>query len=232
MRNTGEVHLSIKNWPSDERPREKLLAHGAGVLSDAELLALFLRAGGRGQSAIELARTLIDSAGGLRPLLRLPWLEAKRLKGLGPARFCELQAAVELGRRQLEAELQRGVSVRDPQALASFLKMQLRDEAVEVFAVVFLDSQLRLLAFEVLSRGGLTHALVSPRQVVERALAQRAHGVVLAHNHPSGVREPSRADLTLTETLRQALALVEVKLHDHLIIADGAPVSLAARGWL
>ena len=222
--------MLISELPESERPREKLLQNGAASLSDAELLALFLRTGMKGLSAIDLARRWLKDADGLRGLLGLKFADAKRLKGLGLARFAELQGALELGRRVLTAELVRNPKLNGPDSIAELVQRELRPHTHEVFACVFMDSQHRLLAFETLALGGLTEVHITPRRIVEAALKHRASGVVLAHNHPSGVREPSSSDELITRRTKQALALIDVKLIDHIIIADGPPVSMALLG--
>lgn len=224
--------MAIRDWPVDERPREKLLAQGAAALSDAELLAIFLRTGVAGKSAVELARELVTGFGGLRALLRADLAGFSAAKGLGPAKYAQLQAVLELARRHLAEELQRGEALTDPLAAERFLRARLRDLDHEVFAAMFLDAQHRVLAFEILARGTLDGAAVYPREVVKAALRQQAAAVIFAHNHPSGVVEPSAADRALTERLRQALATVDVRVLDHLVIGEGAPASFAARGWL
>lgn len=224
--------MAIRDWPVDERPREKLLAQGAAALSDAELLAIFLRTGVAGKSAVELARELVTAFGGLRALLRADLAGFSAAKGLGPAKYAQLQAVLELARRHLAEELQRGEALTDPLAAERFLRARLRDLDHEVFAAMFLDAQHRVLAFEILARGTLDGAAVYPREVVKAALRQQAAAVIFAHNHPSGVVEPSAADRALTERLRQALATVDVRVLDHLVIGEGAPASFAARGWL
>lgn len=224
--------MAIRDWPADERPREKLLARGAASLSDAELLAIFLRTGTAGKSAIDLARELVAEFGSLRALLQADLDRFTASKGLGPAKYAQLQAVLELSRRHLAEELQRGEALCDPLAAERFLRARLRDLEHEVFAALFLDAQHRVLAFEVLASGTLDGAAVYPREVVKAALRHRAAALILAHNHPSGVPEPSAADRALTERLRQALATVDVRVLDHLVIGEGRPASFAARGWL
>lgn len=222
--------MRIRDWPSTERPREKLLAHGAGRLSDAELLALFLGSGLPGRDAVQTARALLDAHGPLRTLLDRPAAELARLPGLGPARVCLLAAALELGNRHLAAALERGEALTDPAAAGRYFARRLRVHAHEVFAALFLDTRHRALAFEELFRGTIDSAEVHPREVVRRALAHNAAAVIVGHNHPSGCNQPSAADRAVTQRLKQALALVEVRLLDHFVIGDGEPVSLAARG--
>lgn len=224
--------MAIRDWPAAQRPREKLLAGGAAVLSDAELLAIFLRTGVAGKSAVELAHELIATFGSLRALLRADLASFSAAKGLGAAKYAQLQAVLELARRHLAEELQQGEALSDPHAAGQFLRARLRDLDHEVFAALFLDAQHRVLAFEILARGTIDGAAVYPREVVKAALRHRAAALIFAHNHPSGAVEPSAADRVLTERLRQALATVDVRVLDHLVIGEGAPASFAARGWL
>jgi DNA repair protein RadC len=228
MNPTSRLH----DLPADARPREKLLARGPGALADAELLALLLRTGLAGQGVLQLAQSLLDRFGGLGGLLAARPEELKAVKGLGPAKRAEIAAVLEIARRVLAERLAEQPAMTQPQALKDYAVLQLRGLDHEVFAVMFLDTQLRLLAFETLFRGTLTHTAVHPREVVKRALALGAHAVVLAHNHPSGVAEPSRADELITRTLREALKLVDVALLDHLVVGGGGTVSFAERGLL
>ncbi len=224
--------MSIRDWPAAERPREKLLEQGALALSDAELLAIFLRTGVAGLSAVDLARQLLSDFGGLRPLLEadLPGFSARL--GLGPAKYAQLQAVLEMGRRHLAETLRRESALESPRAVRDYLKARLRHEPHEVFGCLFLDSKHRVLAYENLFHGSIDGASVYPRQVVKRALAHNAAALILTHNHPSGVAEPSQADRLLTQQLKSALALVEVRVLDHFIVGDGEPLSLAEHGWL
>ncbi|HST45692.1 MAG TPA: DNA repair protein RadC [Luteimonas sp.] len=224
--------MHIRDWPSDERPREKLLRRGASVLSDAELLAIFLGSGVRGLDAVATARRLLSAHGPLRTLLERSPSELARLPGLGPARACQVGAALELCNRYLAAALERGDALTDPQAAGRYFGQRLRGQPSEVFAALFLDTRHRSLAFEELFRGTVDGAEVHPREVVRRALAHNAAAVIVGHNHPSGSTEPSAADRAVTARLKQALQLVDVRLLDHFVIGDGAPVSLAARGWV
>ncbi|MDH5822445.1 DNA repair protein RadC [Luteimonas sp. RD2P54] len=224
--------MHIRDWPSQERPREKLLVRGAGVLSDAELLAIFLGSGLRGRDAVTTARELLGAHGPLRALLEREPAELAELPGLGPARASRLAAALELCARYLAADLARGEAMTDPAAAGRYFAQRLRARAHEVFAVLFLDHRHRALAFEELFNGTVNSAEVHPREVVRRALAHNAAALIVGHNHPSGCREPSAADRAVTARLKQALALVDVRLLDHFVIGDGAPVSLAARGWV
>lgn len=224
--------MSIKLWPEQERPREKLLAHGSVALSDAELLAIFLRTGVRGCSAVELARRLLTEFGGLRQLLEADIDEFTQHMGLGPAKYAQLQAVLEMGRRHLAATIARESALESPQAVRDFLKAKLRHEPHEVFACLFMDTKHRVLAFEVLFYGTIDGASVYPRQVVKRALAHNAAALILTHNHPSGVSEPSQADKILTERLKEALALIDVRILDHFIVGDGEPLSMVEHGWM
>jgi DNA repair protein RadC len=224
--------MHIRDWPAGERPREKLFARGAAALSDAELLAIFLGSGLRGQDAVATARDLLSAHGPLRALLERPPSELARLNGLGPARASKFAASLELGQRVLAADLERGAALSDPQSAGRYFAQRLRSLPHEVFAAMFLDTRHRVIAFEEMFRGTLDGAEVHPREVVRRALAHNAAAVIVAHNHPSGNREPSAADRAVTQRLKQALALVDLRLLDHFVIADGPPVSLAARGWV
>jgi DNA repair protein RadC len=225
--------MSISDWPEHERPRERLLRHGPKLLTDGELLAIFLRTGVRGASAIDLARALLDRFdGSLRQLVAARFDELSAIPGMGPAKATQLMAVVELVRRGLSEELGQGVSLNSPQAMRDYLRLTLETGPHEVFTVLCLDAQNRLIADEALFRGTLTQTSVYPREVVKLALARNAAAVILAHNHPSGVAEPSRADELLTQTLKQALALVDIKVLDHFVIGRGAVVSFAERGLL
>ena len=222
--------MHIRDWPSNERPREKLLARGAGSLSDAELLAIFLGSGLPGRDAVQTGRELLEGHGPLRALLDRAPVELARLPGLGPARACQLAAALELGDRHLAAALARGDALTDPVAAGRYFARRLRARPHEVFAVLFLDTRHRALAFEELFAGTIDGAEVHPRVLVQRALAHGAAAAIIGHTPPSGSPEPSAADRALTARLKQALALVDVRLLDHFVIGDGAPVSMAARG--
>ncbi len=224
--------MAITDWPEGERPREKLLARGAQALSDAELLAIFLRVGVKGKSAVELARELLTHFGGLNRLFAAPQADFAAFNGLGPAKYAQLQAVLEMARRALAEQMRVGDSLTSPAAVRDFLRLRLAGLPHEVFMAVFLDAHNRVLAVEELFRGTLTQTSVYPREVVKRALAHNAGGVILAHNHPSGVAEPSQADHWLTQQLKQALALVDVRVLDHFLVAGGRGVSFAERGWL
>ncbi|MGB9671004.1 MAG: RadC family protein [Halothiobacillaceae bacterium] len=222
--------MAITDWPEDERPREKLLKHGPAVLSDAELLAIFLRTGVTGKSAVDLARELLASFGGLRPLLNASRTEFCARQGLGDAKYAQLQAVLEMARRHLRESLARGEAFTSPQAVRAYLAARLRDQPREVFLVLFLDARHRLIAVEELFLGTLGEAVVHPREVVRRALQHNAAALIVAHNHPSGVAEPSHADVLITQRLKEALGLIDIRLLDHFIVGDGEPVSLAERG--
>ena len=237
--------MSIKNLPPDARPREKLLARGAGALSDAELLALLLRTGIKGKGVLQMADELLhlktNSSGergaepgfdGLAGLLQATADDLKRVKGLGPAKRSELVAVLELARRAMAQQLKVRTVFATPDAVKHYLQLHLAGKPHEVFAVLFLDVQNRLLALEELFRGTLTQTSVYPREVVLRALHHSASSVVLAHNHPSGTAQPSRADEALTQTLKAALALVDVRVLDHVIVGTGEALSMAERGLL
>jgi DNA repair protein RadC len=224
--------MRICDWPETERPREKLLRRGAAVLSDAELLAIFLGSGLQGSDAVASARNLLVKHGPLRALLERSPGDLIELPGIGPARACALAAALELGNRHLAAGLERGDALSDPQAAGRYFSQRLRGLPHEVFAALFLDTRHRAIAFEDMFRGTVDGAEVHPREVVRRALVHNAAAVIVGHNHPSGNGEPSSADRAITVRLKQALALVEIRLLDHFIVGDGAPVSLAARGWV
>ena len=224
--------MAIHDWPADERPRERLLARGAEQLSDAELLAIFLRTGVAGSSAVDLARELLSSFGGLRPLLGASREDFCKARGLGEAKYAQLQAVLELARRHLLEDMPQRDLLQEPAAVRRDLKARLREEQREVFLGLFLDRQMRLIASEELARGSLSEAAVYPREVVRAALRLGAAAVIFAHNHPSGVSEPSFADRALTERLKAALATVDVGVVDHFVVGEGEPISLAARGWL
>lgn len=224
--------MAISDWPEQERPREKLLARGAQVLSDAELLAIFLRTGVKGKSAVDLARELLQEFGSLRALLTADLQAFCRPLGLGSAKFAQLQAVLEMARRHLAEELERSDALTSPQLTRRYLMSQLRDRSHEVFVCLFLDNQHRVLKYQELFHGTLDGAAVYPREVVKQALAAGAGAVIFAHNHPSGVAEPSRSDRAITERLQQALALMDIRVLDHLVIGDGYCVSFSERGWL
>ena len=224
--------MSIRDWPAAERPRERLLQRGPAALTDAELLAIFRRTGVAGCSAVELARRLLADFGSLRALLEADLPAFSAHLGLGPAKFAQLQAVLEMARRHLAERLRRDSALESPQAVRDYLKAQLRHEPHEVFGCLFLDTRHRVLAFEALFQGSIDGASVYPRQVVKRALAHNAAALILVHNHPSGVAEPSQADRLLTQRLKEALGLIEVRVLDHFVVGEGEPQSLAELGWL
>jgi DNA repair protein RadC len=224
--------MSINAWPQSERPREKLLERGPDALSDAELLAIFLRTGVRGKSAVDLARDLINAHGGLRGLLEADRQSLCEHKGLGISKYVHLRAGLELGRRYLAATLDRSDALSSPQDTRRFLRARLRGYPHEVFACLFLDNRHRVISFDELFHGTIDSASVHPREVVRRALKHNAAAVILAHNHPSGVAEPSNSDRAITRRLMEALALIDVRVLDHLVIGDADAVSFAERGLL
>ena len=224
--------MSIRDWPEGERPREKLLERGPQALSDAELLAIFLRTGVAGKSAVDLARELVARFGGLRGLLRADQAQFCAAKGLGQAKFVQLQAVLEIARRHLAETLAEPAGLRDPAQARTFLQARLRDLDHEVFAALFLDTQHRVLGFEVLARGTLNAASVYPREVVKSALRHNAGALIFAHNHPSGNPRPSAADRQLTEELVIAGQAMRVPLLDHLIVGEATYYSFADEGLL
>ncbi len=225
--------MALKDLPPDARPREKLLARGPGALSDAELLALLLRTGTAGRGVLQMAQEVLDAFDGIAGLLHAGADDLRRVKGLGgPAKRAELVAVLELARRALAQQLKQRAVFDSPAAVKSYLQLQLAQRAHEVFAVLFLDSQHRLVALEELFRGTLTQTSVYPREVVLRTLHHHAAAVVLAHNHPSGSVQPSRADEAITQALKAALALIDVRVIDHVIVAPGEALSMAEKGLL
>ncbi|GAB2189758.1 RadC family protein [Sessilibacter sp. MAH2] len=224
--------MAISDWPAAERPREKLLAKGASALSDAELLAIFLRTGCAGKSAVDLARELLSEFGSLRHLLQAPRTQFCSAHGLGDAKYAQLQAVLEMAKRHLEETLSREQALTNPKSVKDYLTAQLRHLDHEVFAVLYLDTQHRLLAFENLFNGTIDGAAVYSREVVRKCLNQNAAAVIFAHNHPSGIAEPSRADRDITQRLVDALGLVDVRVLDHMVVGEGEIVSFAERGWL
>jgi len=227
--------MPLKDLPPDARPREKLLARGPGALSDAELLALLLRTGLAGKGVLQLAQELLDARtgfGGMAGLLHATADDLQRIKGLGPAKRAELVAVLELARRALAEQLRERAALDTPGAVKDYLQLHLAHKKHESFAVLFLDNQHKLLALEELFRGTLAQTSVYPREVVLRALHHHAAAVVLAHNHPSGTVQPSRADEALTQALKAALALVDVRVLDHVIVAPGLALSMAEKGLI
>jgi DNA repair protein RadC len=227
-----EDMMSIRDWPEGERPREKLLKLGASSLSEAELIAIFLRTGIRGRSALDVGRDLLQQFGSVRGLLTAPRETLCKAPGMGVARYATLQAVLELARRHYQELMQSGPALLNPQATRDYLHMRLRDLQHEVFCCLFLDNRHRVIAFEELFRGTLDGANVHPREVVKRALAHNAAALIFAHNHPSGIAEPSVADEHITKRLKDALNLVEIRVLDHLIVGDGRCESFAERGLL
>ena len=224
--------MAIRDWPNNERPREKLLEKGATALSDAELLAILLRTGTPGHSALDVARDVLKSFRSLRKLIAADRQRFCAEPGLGPARFAEMQAAIEISRRQLTDPLKAGPSLSSPRATRDFLVAKLRDLEHEVFCCLYLDKRHRLIHFEELFRGTIDGASVHPREIVKLALQRNAAAIIIAHNHPSGIAEPSQADELITQRVKEALALVDIRLLDHIIVGDGVSVSLAERGLL
>lgn len=222
--------MAITDWPEDQRPRERLVKHGPQTLSDAELLAVFLRVGVSGKSAVDLGRDMIAHFGSLNGLFSANLPEFSKLHGLGPAKYAQLQAVMELARRSITEELRAGETLGSPQAVKQYLQLLLARHSYESFAVLFLDVKNRLIASEELFRGTLTHTSVYPREVVKAALAHNAAAVIIAHNHHSGTPEPSAADRTLTLALKQALALVDIRLLDHFVVAGRHVYSFAEHG--
>ncbi|WP_067869373.1 RadC family protein [Neptuniibacter marinus] len=224
--------MSITDWPMSERPREKLLQQGASALSDAELLAIFLRTGVKGKSAVDLARDLLNSFGSLRVLLESEQQAFCAAHGLGVAKYVQLQAVLEMSRRHLRSAMARGNAMENPQQVREYLTLKLRHQSREVFACLFLDNKHQVINFEILFLGTINAAAVYPREVVARSLANNAAAVVFAHNHPSGVAEPSMADQQITDRLVKALDMIDVRVIDHMIVGDQEVVSFAERGLL
>jgi DNA repair protein RadC len=224
--------MLLKDLPQDARPREKLLARGPGALSDAELLALLLRTGLPGKNALQMGQELVDTFGGVAGLLSTPAEALKKIKGLGPAKRAEIVAVLELSRRALASQLQQKTVFSSPQAIRDYLQLQMGSRNHEIFAVLFLDANHRLIVLEEMFRGTLSQTSVYPREVVIRALALNAASVVLAHNHPSGNAQASRADEAITQTLKAALALVDVRVLDHFIVTSTQAVSMAELGLI
>lgn len=224
--------MAITDWPEAERPREKLLLRGAPALSDAELLAIFLRTGVPGKTAVDLARDLLAEFGSLRALLAADLSSFQQGRGLGVAKFVQLQAVLEMARRHLHEALLSRNALTDVDTTRGFLTAHLRHYPHEVFGCLFLDNQHRLIVFEELFRGTLDGASVYPREVVKRALALNAAAVIFAHNHPSGITQPSQADQHITARLQAALALIDVRVLDHFVIGEGPAYSFAEHGQL
>jgi DNA repair protein RadC len=224
--------MKITDWPIDERPREKLLKLGSEALSDAELLAIFLRTGIQGCSAVDLARNLLSTFGSLRGLLSASQIEFCQAKGIGQAKFVQLQASIEMSKRYLAEKMDKVDALNSVEQTQTFLLSKLRDQRQEVFAMLMLDSQHRLIKYRPMFFGTIDSASVYPRVLVKQALDDNAAAVILAHNHPSGVAEPSQADQHITRRIVDAMALVDIRVLDHFVIGDGVAVSFAQRGLI
>lgn len=224
--------MSIKSWPADDRPREKLLRHGAGALSDAELLAVFLRVGVRGKSAVDLARSLLTRFGSLHGIFSADLKAFEAVQGMGLAKFAQLRAIQEMARRSLAEELRQREVLTTPQAVRDFLRLSLQNRDMEVFMGVFLNARHQVIEEEILSTGTLTQTSVFPREIVKRALTLNAAAVIFAHNHPSGTTQPSQADRHLTRALVEALATIDVRVLDHFVVAPGGILSFAEQGLM
>lgn len=224
--------MAIKDWPAEDRPREKLLQRGSDALTDAELLAIFLRTGVRGKSAVDLARDLLNDFGSLKALLNADQEHFCMAHGLGSAKYAQLQAVLEMAKRHFKEVLERGSALTSPEITRAYLSAQLRGYSYEVFACLFLDNQHRVIKLDELFRGTIDGASVYPREVVKQALYHNAAAVIFAHNHPSGITEPSQADKQITDKLKQALTLFDIRVLDHFIIGDGDPYSFAEHGLL
>ncbi|GAB4355263.1 MAG: DNA repair protein RadC [Methylohalobius crimeensis] len=224
--------MAISDWPELERPREKLLSRGPEALSDAELLAIFLRTGVKGKTAVDLARELLTQFGSLRALLNADHSRFTQGKGLGSAKYIQLQAVLEMARRHIRENLERGDALTSPDLTRAFFQRHLRDHPQEIFAALFLDTRHRVIRYEELFRGTVDGASIYPREIAKQALNLNASAVIFAHNHPSGISEPSAADRSITDRLRQALALFDIRVLDHMIVGDGETFSFAEHGWL
>lgn len=224
--------MAITDWPEDQRPRERLIKYGAQALSDAELLAVFLRVGVSGKSAVDLGRDMVGHFGSLNRLFSATLRDFSAINGLGPAKFAQLQAVLELARRALSEELEAGAALSSPQTVRQYLQLSMANKPYESFAVLLLDVKNRLIAAEELFRGTLTHTSVYPREVVKAALAHNAASIIIAHNHPSGTPEPSAADHALTQALKQALNLVDIRVLDHFVVAGRHVYSFAEHGQI
>lgn len=224
--------MSIKSWPADDRPREKLLTKGASALSDAELLAIFLRVGVRGKSAVDLARLLLKEFGSLQGLFGADIAALSKIPGMGPAKYVQLQAVMEMARRALAESMAQADALSSPQAVRDYLRIQLQSLGHEVFVGLFLNARNQVIAVDTLSEGTLTQTSVFPREVVKRALAHNAAAVIFAHNHPSGSTEPSQADRHLTRALADALRTIDIRVLDHFVVAPGQILSFAEQGLM
>lgn len=224
--------MGISDWPESERPREKLLKNGPQNLSNSELLAIFLRTGMAGKSAVDLARELLQRFGSLAGLFAADQRSFCLVPGMGPAKYAQLQAVLEMARRALEEKLKNGDILSSPESVREYLRLSLQGKQHEVFVGIFLDAQNRIIATEELFKGTLTQASVYPREIVKRVLHHNAAAIIFAHNHPSGLAEPSQADEVLTTSLKQALALVDVKVLDHFVVGSDSAMSFAERGLI
>ena len=224
--------MAIKHWPVYERPREKLLNRGSQALSDAELLAIFLRTGARGKSAVDLSRELLAHFGSLRALLAADRMRFCAAKGLGDAKYAQLQAILEIAKRHIGEELLKSDAIRSSRKIKDYINNQLRDREREVFACLWLDSQHRMLQWEEIFMGTINEASIYPREVVKSAIRHNAAAVILSHNHPSGVSQPSTSDKLITHELKETLALVGVKVLDHFIVGEGTPFSFSEAGLI
>lgn len=224
--------MAITDWPADERPREKLMQKGVQYLSDAELLAIFLRVGVTGKTAVDLARDLLTQFGSLSNIFNASVKEINAVHGMGDSKYCQLQAIFEMSRRALEEEIKHQDALSSPEKVSDYLRLKLSGQEREVFVVLFLDAQNRVQAQETLFEGTLTQTSVYPREVVKRALHHNAASVIFAHNHPSGIAEQSRADELITQALKKALDLVDIRVLDHFIVAGHQTMSFAERGLL
>jgi len=227
-----KLTMSICDWPEDQRPREKLIQQGAHVLSDAELLAVFLRVGVKGKSAVELGTEILERFGSLHHLFSAPLKNFSQIHGLGPAKYSQIQAVLELAKRTISEDLQKGIALNSPKNVENFLQLLIGHKTYESFAILFLDVKNRLIQCEELFRGSLTAAKVYPREIIQRALHHNAAAVILAHNHPSGLTTPSNADITLTAELIRVLNTVDVKVLDHFIVAENKIYSFGEHGLL
>ena len=224
--------MTIKDWPASEKPREKLLQKGAHILSDAELLAIFLQTGVAGKTAVDISRDILTRFGGIRQVLNIPLNQLNTERGIGPAKYVLLQASLELGKRYLNERLQKQDALTCPEQVMEYFCRQLRDRQQEIFSVIFLNSRHQVLYYEELFFGTINGATVHPREVVKSVLFRNAAAVIIAHNHPSGIAEPSNSDTLITAKIKNALALIDVPLLDHLIIGDGEYVSMSERGLM
>jgi len=224
--------MPICDWPEDRRPREKLAKFGAHTLSDAELIAVFLRVGVKGKSAVELGHELLETFGSLQQLFAAPVERFSQIHGLGPAKYSQLQASLEMAKRTIGEDLQKGIKLNSPQSVKNFLQLLIGNKTYETFAILFLDVKNRLIQSEELFRGSLVNTKIYPREIIKRVLHHNAAAVILAHNHPSGETDPSSTDITLTNELKKILEAVEVKVLDHFIVVEHDTYSFAEHGLL